>query len=193
MKKYIDVMLDLETLGVGNSPVIIQIAAVIFDIKTGESFECFNEFINPKSGIDSGLDLDISTIEFWLKQDQEAIDKVIIPALKSENNLKDVLISFSKFIEDAEYCRDATVRVWGNGILADNKWIQSAYSKAGLKTPWKYNADNDVRTLVDLGKRILEIDPKKTIEFTGIKHDALHDCEHQIKYCSEIYKKLEEK
>lgn len=192
MKEYIDIMLDLETLGVGNSPVIIQIAAVVFDIKTGESLESFDEFINPKSSINSGLDIDSSTVEFWLKQDKEAIEKVIIPALKSDNELKDTLNRFSKFIKEAEDIRNKKVRVWGNGILADNKWIQSAYSKLDIKVPWKFNADSDVRTLVDLGKRILNIDPKKTIEFTGIKHNALHDCEHQIKYCSEIYKKLEE-
>ena len=160
MKEYIDIMLDLETLGVGNSPVIIQIAAVVFDIKTGESLESFDEFINPKSSINSGLDIDSSTVEFWLKQDKEAIEKVIIPALKSDNELKDTLNRFSKFIKEAEDIRNKKVRVWGNGILADNKWIQSAYSKLDIKVPWKFNADSDVRTLVDLGKRILKLEQK---------------------------------
>ena len=189
-ENYIDIMLDVETLGVGNSPVLLQIAAIPFDIETGETFAGFNQFINPKSCIKSGLEIDSGTVKFWLNEDLEAIQKVLIAAIESEDSLDIVLSMFSIFVERVENFHKKKVRVWGNGVLADNKWIESAYIKLGKKLPWKYNANSDVRTLVDLGKRLLDIDPKNTIEFTGTKHDAIDDCLHQIKYCSEIYKKL---
>lgn len=59
----------------------------------------------------------------------------------------------------------------------------------GVEVPWKYFEPVDVRTLVDLGKRLFDFDPKKTIKFEGDKHNAIDDCKFQIKYCSAIYKK----
>lgn len=36
-------MLDLESMGVGNNPALIQIAAVAFDSDTGEELDKFDE------------------------------------------------------------------------------------------------------------------------------------------------------
>lgn len=40
------IMLDLETLGVEDDALITQIGAVVFDLKTGETFNKFNEHID---------------------------------------------------------------------------------------------------------------------------------------------------
>jgi hypothetical protein len=50
----------------------------------------------------------------------------------------------------------------------------------------------DVRTIVELGRKLLNFDPKKDMPFKGEKHNALADAIHQAKYVSAIYQKLAE-
>jgi hypothetical protein len=130
-------------------------------------------------------------MDWWLTQDQSVIEQVLVKSLLSGKDLKETLLAFNKFIIDLKKEHKVkNVVVWGNGVLADNKWLLSAYDACGLTPEWKYSEDRDVRTLVDLGKRILNIDPKKTIPFKGEKHNAIDDCLHQIEYCVEIYRLL---
>lgn len=191
MKQIIDVMLDLETLGLGNSPVISQISAVVFDIRTGECFEEFNVKVSPQSCVALGLNIDAGTVEWWLKQDQAVLNNVIVKSITEGSDIKKTLQAFSTFLELSKKAHEAKeLRLWGNGTLADNKWIESAFDLAKLPKPFKYWEHSDVRTLVDLGRRITGQDVKKEITFIGEKHNAIDDCKHQIKYCSEIYSKL---
>lgn len=188
MRQVLDIMLDLETLGVGNSPVISQLSAVAFDMDSGDTFEEFNQKITPQSGVSLGLKLDVSTMEWWLKQDQKVLENVIVASITKGTAIKDVLVAFSAYLKDAKKVHDAKeLRVWGNGTLADNKWLESAFDLAGIEKPFKYWEHSDVRTLVDLGWRITGRDLKKETEFIGEKHNAIDDCKHQIRYCSAIW------
>lgn len=191
--KIIDVMLDLETLSLGNTPVILQVAAVAFKLETGDCLEEFNMPITPKSCLEAGLEISAETISWWLKQSSAAISKVILPSLSTENDLKTVLESFSRYINTlkAQY-ETKHVRVWGNGLLADNKWLESAYAKVGLPLPYNYSSNSDVRTLVDLGMRLGGPNFKSDTPFEGERHDALADCKHQIKYCHAIYRNIQD-
>jgi exodeoxyribonuclease VIII len=191
MKDIIDVMLDLETLGLGNTPVISQLSAVIFDIETGTTFEEYNEKVSPQSCVKLGLKIDAGTVEWWLKQDQSILENVIVKSITGGKNIKEVLATFSNFLKDIKKTHKAKeIRIWGNGTLADNKWLESAFDLAQVEKPFKYWEHSDVRTLVDLGWRLTGVDHKKDLKFEGEKHNAIDDCKHQIKYCSAIYKEL---
>lgn len=188
--KILDIMLDLETFGVGNNPVIIQLSAVPFNLETGEIYdEGFDYLVEPMSCVQSGLKVTGTTVEWWLKQNMSVIDKVFIQSIKDGAPLKDTLINFGKYINHQKTltgCEE--IRLWGNGLLADNKWLESSYEACNLAVPWKYHEHSDVRTLVDLGVRILGTDLKKQTVFEGEKHNAIDDCKHQIKYCCAIYR-----
>jgi hypothetical protein len=191
--KILDIMLDLETLGVEENPVIIQLAAVPFNIETGEVLDdkVINLLINPKSSVAAGLTVTGSTIEWWLKQNTYVVNKVFIESVSSPNTLASVLSVFSAYIADLKLAHNVKeVRIWGNGTLADNRWLISAYKAVNLKLPWNYREDSDVRTLVDIGSRLFNFNPKKDVPFEGEPHNAIDDCKHQIKYCSMIYQKL---
>lgn len=235
----VDIMLDLETLGLSDSPVITQLAAVAFDITTGESFDEFSVFIDAKSCIEKGLKIDGSTVEWWLKQDERVFKSIFLKAIDnsnltkgfiaSEEYISDVVIPendrkekekekeqegnneptftlyhalerFTQWVDHIKevYCvvyanqyNKGNIYVWGNGALADNKWITQAYKACNMNVPWHFSNDRDVRTLVDMGQRlIVGYDPKKII-FKGEQHNALADCHHQIGYVCDIYKKLQ--
>ena len=188
-KKIIDIMLDLETLAPKENAAIIQIAAVACDLTTGKTFEEFNELVNPQSSVNYGLTIDGETVAWWLSQDKEVVKKVFSSSISKGKDLKDTLQQLSKFIENVKKNHKTDkILVWGNGILADNRWLETAYLKTEEKQPWNFWEDQDVRTLVELGRRKYGIDPKKTLKFKGNVHNAIDDCKHQIRYCSAILK-----
>jgi hypothetical protein len=102
-----------------------------------------------------------------------------------------VLKAFSAWLKEmmkTHKCEE--IRIWGNGPAADCVWLRSAYNACNLKVPWSYWDDACVRTMVDLGVRALNMNPKKEMPFFGNKHNAIDDCNHQIKYVCAIYKEV---
>lgn len=80
--------------------------------------------------------------------------------------------------------------VWGNGATFDNVILGNAYKATRLRQPWFFANDRDVRTIVDLGRQLRGIDPKKDLELEGVAHNALDDAKFQVRYVSEIFKAL---
>ncbi|GAO46135.1 hypothetical protein G7K_0374-t1 [Saitoella complicata NRRL Y-17804] len=191
-RKYprIDIMLDLETLGTNPSPVLTQIAAVHFDLQTGETFSTFSCLVSPQSCMKTGMmKCDGSAMDFWLQQPSGVLENVLIRALKEGRPIKDVLGDFTAWIDGIKAeSRSRFVSVWGNGIPADNVWIDSAYKACSMTKPWSVFGDRDVRTLVDLGQSMTDTNLKTETVFEGEKHNALADAIHQVKYCSAIYR-----
>ena len=170
------IMLDIETMGQSTGAAIMSIGACYFDPATGEIGETFHKEIS----ISSNGKIDASTVIWWMKQDDAARSKFYNNDRSPPINV--VLVEFDRFVK-----HDA--QIWGNGIAFDNVIIGNAYDTLGLKRPWKYWNDRDVRTMVELGKAI-GIDPKRDFPFEGVKHDALADAIHQAKYVSAIWMAL---
>ena len=188
--KTVDIMLDLETLGLCDNAVITQLSAVAFSLTDGTILDTFDEHIGIKKSVEKGFHIDGSSMEFWFKQPPKVYNDVFVKALGLDVAPDIVLERFNTWIKSlkSKYGVDykANVNIWGNGSLADNKWLRQAYKICNMDVPWHFTEDRDVRTLVELGRRILDYDYKKTT-FDGTVHNALDDCKHQIKYCTEIY------
>lgn len=180
-------MLDLETLGVKVNSAFISIGAIFFDPSTGKHGKEFHIFIELQSCLDSGLEVDADTIEWWMQQDEKARQ---VFSEKSRAPLKTALKSFSKFVNSHKNMKK--VKVWGNGASFDNAILANAYKKTGLPIPWEFRNDRDVRTIVALGRSV-GIDPKKDLPFQGVKHNALADARHQASYVSLIWQRLVKK
>jgi len=110
-----------------------------------------------------------------------------------EFTIKEALISFGAWIEAAkgEGILDLQ-RVWGNGATFDITIIENAMDKfkafySHLLPPWKFWQIRDVRTLQDIATAAGCEDFKKTLPFSGIKHDALADAVFQAQYVSEYW------
>lgn len=184
--KYGNVMIDIETLSTHTNASIIEIAAVEFNKNNGDIGKQFSVKIRPDEWSLNGRHIDGNTIEWWLKQDKEVIDTIFYNDSKTVS-LKEALILLQDFInkcDNSESEKEAVV-VWGNGSTMDITILQSAYEYFDIKTPWKYWAVNDVRTIVSLKPEI-----KDNCIFEGVKHNPIDDCKHQIKYLSQIMKTL---
>lgn len=183
MNTHNDVMLDLESADTSISPALFQFSAVRFDLSSGETSDEFNMIVDFQSCIDAGLSVGANTIKWWMNQSEEA-RKVVT---QDGEHINTVLAGFAAWLNSFA---DEYTSVWGNGIIADNVWVNAAYEKAMMKTPIQFWQHKDVRTLVDIGMRKNGKNFKRDEVFTGTPHNAIDDCKHQIKYCSKIFNAL---
>jgi hypothetical protein len=172
-------MIDLETLGNKPGCVITSIAAVQFDMKSGETGAEFYQKIDLQSCLDLGLFVQASSIQWWFEQPKEAQ----LELFKDTNNITKTLFDFKQFIDSI---KPSELKVWGNSARFDLGILAKAYYIAKHKEiPWKYTLERDVRTLASFNPDI-----KKNEVFVGVKHNPIDDCKHQIKYCSKIWVSL---
>lgn len=176
-----NVMLDIETLGTKTNSVILSIGACYFNPSTSEIGDTLSVHIDVNSCIRNGLEMDASTVMWWLGQDKDAQSK-ITGGQSNSKDIKDALVMTSEFI-------DSYSQVWGNGSTFDNTIVKNAYDKCSMDVPWKFWNDRDVRSIVELGYQI-GFNPKLDMPFEGVRHDALDDAIHQAKYVSAIWQRL---
>lgn len=179
----LDIVLDLETLGTNNSPVITQIGAVAFDIKTGKKIREFMLSVTIDSCLKAGLKLDGATIKWWMTQSKEVIDEVYgsekeVTISKALNAFRDWVTALSGGI------KKENIYLWGNGILADNTWLKGAHEALNIPEYLSYKNHRDVRTLLDLASS--SIGESKSIitgqiASEGSHHNALADAQWEAK------------
>ncbi|EOC1775155.1 3'-5' exonuclease [Vibrio fluvialis] len=183
----IHVMLDLETMGNTSNAAIVSIGAVVFDPATGSLGADFEQVINLNSSAYYG-DLDASTVTWWLTQSEEA--RAIFQRDTPKSTLKDSLLELNQWLADLGDAKE--IQVWGNGSGFDNVILTNAYKAVRIKPNFSHWNDRDVRTIVEMGRSILGINPKETMEREGTHHSALDDAKFQAKYISAIWTRFQQ-
>lgn len=184
----VDVMIDIETLGTGADSTIIQIAAIAFDISTGDHIDMFDLTADIEKNI-RPLKVDGSTLKWWLHTDKELLQQLLTSGVYSS---EEVLHKFYTWLHSLTGdMRD--VYLWGNGIIFDNKMIQYQLEDLGLEYPIYYKNDRDVRTLLELASiktGLSEKEIKNKFNDESLReHDALDDVIYQINlavYCFNV-------
>ncbi|EOS93103.1 3'-5' exoribonuclease [Erwinia tracheiphila] len=180
-----NVMIDIETLGKKRGCPVLSIAAVQFDPQTGNTGDAFYERISYDAAISYGMP-EISTIQWWDKQSEEARD-----AAFNGNRLPvDVAAELRAFLHNVGGGRCIP---WGNGSVFDITILEGWFDRVNPLTdaygediyPWKYRNIADLRTLV----RVSGINVKD-IPVTGDKHNALADALHQVKIAHKAWQYL---
>ena len=161
------IMLDLETLGNKPGSVIVAIGAVKFG--NGEILDSFYARVDAQSCLDLGLRMDVSTVMWWMHQNDAARNEITRPG----ENLSEVLLRFSSWVDDSD------AEVWGNGASFDNVLLSDAYDRAQLPRPWKYYNDRCYRTVKNLHTEVL-------MARDGTHHNALDDAKSQAKHLMEL-------
>lgn len=181
-------MLDLECADANSfKPVIIEIGAVNFNIDTGEELSSFSTLINFESCIEKGLETSPGTMGFL--HGNKTLAATLEKSKASPVTIVEGLMNFTHWIKECQYNNPRMtprpeVLVWGNGSVADNVWIKSAYRACGMgnKIPWMYYGDRCVRTVVQecfdvTGKNYMREEKR-----VGTAHVAVDDCRHQVRY-----------
>jgi hypothetical protein len=179
-------MIDLETMGKKSNAAIISIGAIFFG-KEGVSYDkSFYRKVNLQSCINLGLEIDASTVMWWMQQSNESRNE-FVDNYKSRN-IKYVLSEFSGFFEaNNESVRKMLPRdtkndicVWGNGANFDISILENAYNKSHKKVPWFYNLVRCFRTYKAMNPVINNLPNDRPA------HNALEDAIWQAEYAVEI-------
>jgi len=136
---FTNIMLDIECATPNfPDPVIIELAAVYFDIDNGTELDRYSTIVNFKSCEELGLKKDKSTIE-WLNNH---IPRTLDASQEGGKPLGEALSEFTSFVQ---ICLQATrerfkmqglrvpygsdqAMIWGNGAIADNVYAYLCHS-----------------------------------------------------------------
>ena len=154
----INAFLDLETLGTGPAPAIVQIGLVIFDTENAPHRSSF--LVDWAADLEVGGELDPDCLRWWV---QGTVEQRTMLALGKG-------VSFAEaFAEVRSICSAWEVQsYWANGH--DWAWLEAAGRRHKLKPFWPYSAVRDLRTLRKTVCAGIEIER----DDAG-KHDALAD------------------
>lgn len=172
-------MIDLETLGTKHSSVFLSLAAVHFNLNTGQAFSVFNETVEINSALRAGLTIDGNTLKFWMKQKPE----IMALMFEKSKNLSEVLESFSKWMADKKFLRD-NFNIWGNSASFDLGILGNAYDAANIEKPWVYKEERCYRTLIAMWPDAPKPEDNKA------HHDPLQDCVYQINRLTMLWRYL---
>lgn len=160
-------MIDLETLGNRPGSVILALGAVKFG--GGDIIASFYERIDPESCVAHGLQMDCSTVLWWLQQAEAPRLEITKPG----KSLSVVLQTFALWLGEPD------LPIWGNGAAFDNVILAEAYARAGIERPWEFWNDRCYRTLKSLH-------PEVPIDRAGTHHNALDDAKTQAMHLMKL-------
>lgn len=170
-------MVDLETLGTNPNCVVTQIGWALFDPAMDGLITdsgCFN--VNPSEQIKRGRSVTWDTIAWWLEQNYDARMK-----MANSQITESVTKTLGNFTNHFDW---PNIRgVWGHGATFDISIMEDLLYDYVYKSPWKYNAVRDTRTLFAL--RSHDKLPK-----ANVAHDAEQDAIVQAKHVQKIYHSL---
>ncbi len=172
-------MIDLETLGTKSNSVVMSIAAIPFNLDTGEmSDKPFKVNIDLNSSLAAGLEVSGDTVQWWLTQRQEILGLMFTDAV----HLANALIAFNDYIEEHFV---APPIVWGNSARFDLGLLENLYQKMNIMPKWKFRDERCYRTINSLFLSIQTASEDKTDA-----HNPIVDCRYQIKRLCLIWKHL---
>lgn len=176
-KSHVNVMIDLETLGLKPDAMILSVGAVVFDVDRDLGEEFYME-IEPETYRGS---IDISTLRFWFQQ----AAKGNLPPLDGANAAFRVAGELFQWLDS--YNTETTELVlWANGTDFDIPKLTRLVNKHSTFLPWKYSNVRDYRTVAKLLGTFGE-KPEKSGH-----HNALADAKWQAKHLISIAKNVNE-
>lgn len=162
----VNVMVDIETLDVKSTAVILSIGACTIEVFT-EAITFYEE-IDPSS--QPTRTQSQATIDWWKTQSGYPGGGI--------RSLQAVLTSFSRYLSSLR----AEPIIWCKGTDFDTAILSHAFAERGMEVPWKYNAVRDFRTV----KKLLPVSAGPNPN----PHNALADALHQsaeLRQCSIVH------
>lgn len=174
-----ELMIDIETTGTSAGCKVLSLGAYGIS-KTGEEVEFYCQFDVEKMEED-GLRDDESTMKFWEKQGQEAIDE----AFSGKTDPATGIGEFKHwFITNFSTDYAERFKVWSCGIDFDFPILKYFFAQYGYGELWPFWTQFDYRTLKNIFHRI------KADEKNVLKHTALEDAKAQMRALQSFYRRL---
>jgi len=156
-----NLMIDIETIGVAPTATILTIAAQAFDpFGTGYYDQQYYARITLES--QSNRSIDESTVAWWATQPAAARDEAFMD--EGRIDLAQALDSLGKLIWRSSL-------LWCQGPTFDCTILEHAYKSYNKPIPWQYYKVRDSRTVFSLWPELSK---------PATSHHALEDCRRQI-------------
>lgn len=176
-----DIMIDLETLGLTPDAVVLSIGAVVFDPHSfvqGPTFYAeFTNFLERQT--DQGRTIDPSMLLWWMRHTTAEAREVFKERPTDEIRCSPLYgaSAFSAFVKDNQ-CD----RVWAKDPDFDVVILRSFYHSInrGEAFPFSYNAGRSVRTVMDMP--FVKLRDRKPVA-----HNALADAIQQATDIQEAF------
>jgi hypothetical protein len=133
--------------------------------------------LETKTQLSKGRRSDPDTIDWWEKQSEEAKKEAYSFPDKDRQDTESMLHQLLTFIKKG----GKDVLIWGNGSDFDNALLSDLFRSFGMKQPWAFWNNRCFRTFKSEFKHLAS-EPN----FEGIKHHALYDAKHQVKWLAKI-------
>ncbi len=197
-EKYTDIMLDIETFGTGTNAAIVQIGAVAFNAD-GDYLELFHNSPDALATKGVGLRMNVdltnslhpgvispSTVEWWLKQSDEARGSILSSGPNERVPLGEALEMFAEWVGMVSTGRN-NVRLWSNGPTFDEMIVRQAFERYSMDfhKVISFRQSRCCRTMFDLATGF-GWDAKAAMESSTtldgiLKHDGLSDSVFQAR------------
>jgi hypothetical protein len=182
------VMIDLETLGVGDDAAIIQIGAVRFWPDEGEAGlisspeGSFRSSIRIKPDDFSFGRIEEGTLTWWFEQSPDAQRRVLCDPERVDH-----VVAFSDLA--AWLAQGKTVALWANSPSFDIRLLRQAFTRNDVDVDAlpRYSRERDFRTLRKVVGEALAVEEPLRV---GVAHDALDDAYHQAGHAIRILRRL---
>ena len=195
----IHVMIDIETLGPGPHAPVLEIGIYPFTLD-GSPFAPHSPMFHGGSGtitlglqeqVALGHNVDAGTLEWWMS---DACRRDHLTDLLSTHRESTLVEGVSQFAATIGYLRhynerqELDINVWAHGPSFDLIILRELMKKVGVKCPWSYRQERDLRTWVAAGgySHASEV----PVEFEGTPHKAVDDARHQARVVQYIARKL---
>lgn len=209
MKQVINIVVDIETLSLQSDAAIVSIAAVpfnpngqipkgdepvefgVFDVycRDKECGKCiitdqgyFYEVVNATSCALAGMHIDMDTVQWWSKQDEEAKAALLS---RSAMTIGEAMNALHNYLEGMKNAFDADIKIWAQGSDFDFPILKNAYRKVmkDAKLPWEHYQQRDARThILEILEKVYGVEekpysriPDEPLADKFVKHSAWHD------------------
>jgi hypothetical protein len=178
---YLNVVLDLETLGLAEDAAILQIGCAIpgfqaHKLPNGVS-PYFETTIAYEEVTRSEFSKDASTLDWWEKQSSAAKKSVFSGQNTYEESLHQLTFWF-----DTLKAQGYQIRLWGNGPEFDNRLLAYTLTAMGYKPQWKYQDNHSIRTL----RLLYPIEIGSEWWPDEVRHTALVDASYEARIMDAI-------
>lgn len=196
----IQIMLDLETLGRDKGDVVLEAAAVAYNLRhtwdskaeapevIGDYWALFNPHIQQKR---HGMRVNLETIKWWNADPGRSLHFAsLIEQGGKVDRLDIAVIDFVKFLI---YHNVEQAEIWVRGNM-DAPMLEGLIEKVtGWEAPWAYWQIRDLRTLHAETERMASLRAGVPLEITKIReytpdHSAMADAYNQMLLHWELFK-----
>lgn len=169
-------MIDMETLDITATAVILSIGAVKFDLDSDAIDDAgFYASVSIDDQLQLGRSISESTLVWWLGQPPTAQAVFHEP----KQTLESALVSLTDWLGHNKWY------VWSNGADFDLPMLAHAFTSLGMSVPWEFFNSRCVRTYKSLPAA-------RSVGKTKNDHNALRDAINQARHVQAIHAAMRE-